>query len=195
VAILVNAGGCRPPDIDALRSAITKDVNEGVDGRFYRVITADAKDRAQVREQVLGVVLDHLSVALPRMDAAVIENARELSAAGRQTLLSRADGLLAGLRAIMTPTPTQELIANATGLRAEVAVSLQDWVEVLRERAAEGYTDDEFYQRVEEVKATVKDWILDGFGEGLDAWTDRALKEMRVNKSSAWRTLGSALVR
>ena len=85
----------------------------------------------------------------------------------------------------MTPTPTQELIAKATGLRAEVAVSLQDWVEVLRERAAEGYADDEFYDRVEEVKGTVKDWILHGFGEGLDAWTDRALKEMRVNKSSA----------
>ena len=185
VAILVNSGECKQPDIDALRAAITKDVNEGVDGRFYRVITADAKDRAIVREQVLGPVLDHLAVALPRMDAAVIEHARELSAAGRQRLLGLVDGLLAGLRSIMTPTPTQELIANATGLRAEVAVSLQDWVEVLRERAAEGYTDDEFYERVDEVKGTVKDWILDGFGEGLDAWTDRALKEMRVNKSSA----------
>lgn len=185
VAILVNSGGCKQPDIDALRTAITKDVNEGVEGRFYRVITADAKDRAVVREQVLGPVLDHLAVALPRMDAAVIEHARELSAAGRQRLLSLADGLLAGLRSIMTPTPVEELIAKATELREEVAGSLQDWIEVLRERAAEGYADDEFYDRVEEVKEAVRNWILDGFGEGQDAWTDRALKQMRVNKSSA----------
>jgi hypothetical protein len=185
VALLVNSGGCKQPDINALRTAITKDVNEGVDGRFYRVITADAKDRTAVREEVLGPVLDHLAVALPRMDAAVIEHARELSAAGRQRLLSLTDGLLAGLRSIMTPTPVEELIARATELREEVAGSLQDWIDALRERAAEGYADDEFYDRVEEVKGTVKDWILDGFGEGQDAWTDRALKQMRVNKSSA----------
>lgn len=185
VAILVNSGGCTQPDIDALRAAITKDVNEGVDGRFYRVITADAKDRGMVREQVLGAVLDHLAIALPRMDAAVIEDARELSAAGRQRLLALTDGLLTGLRSIMTPTPTQELIAKAEKLRKEAAFSLQEWVDVLRERAAEGYADDEFYRRVEEVKAAVKEWILDGFGEGQDEWTARALEEMRLNVSSA----------
>ena len=185
VAILVNSGGCTQPNIDALRTAITKDVNEGVDGRFYRVIIADAKDRDVVREQVLGAVLDHLAVALPRMDAAVIEHARELSAAGRQRLLALADGLLAGLRSIMTPTPMQELLAKAETLRTEVAFSLQEWVDVLRERAAEGYADDEFYRRVEEVKAVIRQWILDGFGEGRSAWTARALAEMRLNRSSA----------
>ncbi|HEX4831996.1 MAG TPA: hypothetical protein VH478_12980 [Trebonia sp.] len=185
LTILVNSGGCPPENVAALQRNLTNRVNEGADGRFYQVITADAADRDDVRRRVLGPVLDHLATALPQMDAAVTGHARELSATSRQRLLATTGQLLAALRTVLTPTPTEALLARARQLQTEVAFSLQEWVEQLRERAAEGYEDDEFYQRTEEVRASIRDWILDGFGEGQGSWTGRALGEMRLHRSSA----------
>lgn len=185
MAIVVNTGDCARVNVEALNADIDKRLNEGVPGRFHRVVNVDAADREQVRDRVLNVVLDHLAEALPRMDAASIGQALDASAAARRDVLAAVDGALAGLRSIMTPTATEELIARAEALRLEVAESLQAWVETLRERAADGYDDPEFHARVKEVAGDVRAWILDGFGEGTDAWTRRALGRMRLNKSSA----------
>jgi hypothetical protein len=183
--ILINSGGCHQENIVALQRELTDRVNEGEDGRFYQVITADAADRDAVREQVLGAALDHLASALPRMDAAVIEHARDASAACRAHLLATAERLLSALRTLLTPTATQELITRSRELHNEVTVSLQAWIAQLQERAAEDYVDDEFAARVTEVRSAVKEWILNGFGEGTDEWTAQALAAMRLNKAAA----------
>ncbi len=185
MTIVVNTGDCAPVNIDALNADIDKRLNEGVPGRFHQVVNVDAADRTQVRDRVLDAVLDHLATALPRMDAAAIGQALEASAAARLDVLAAVDGALAGLRSIMTPTATEELIARAEALRLEVAESLQAWVGKLRERADDGYDDPEFHARVTEVADDVRAWILDGFGEGKDAWTRRALGQMSLNKGTA----------
>ncbi|MGP4022437.1 hypothetical protein [Actinomadura sp. 3N407] len=185
MAIVVNTGGCEQVNIDALNADIDKRLNEGVPGRFHHVINVDAADRADVRDRVLTTVLDHLATALPRMDAASVGRALDTSAAARRDVLASVEDALAGLRSVMTPTATEELIARAEALRLEAAESLQAWVDVLRERAGEGYEDQEFHARVKEVADDVRAWILDGFGEGEDAWTRRALGQMRLHKSGA----------
>ncbi|XRQ04538.1 hypothetical protein ACN3XK_49435 [Actinomadura welshii] len=185
MAIVVNTGGCEQVNVDALNADIDKRLNEGVPGRFHQVVNVDAADRAEVRDRVLTVVLDHLAAALPRMDAASIGRALDTSAAARRDVLAAVEDALAGLRSIMTPTATEELIARAEALRLEVAESLQAWVDMLRERADDGYEDQEFHDRVQEVADDVRTWILDGFGEGEEAWTRRALGQMRLHKSSA----------
>ncbi|TMR07008.1 hypothetical protein ETD83_02390 [Actinomadura soli] len=185
MAIVVNTGGCDQVNIDALNADIDKRLNEGVQGRFHNVINVDGADRAEVRTRVLAGVLDHLATALPRMDAASIGRALEVGAAARRDVLAAVEDALARLRSIMTPTATEELIARAEALRLEVAESLQAWVDELRRRADEGYEDEEFHARVTEVADDVRAWILDGFGEGEEAWTGRALGQMRLHKSSA----------
>ena len=184
-AILVNSGDCLKVNVDALLADLTKRLNEGQDAKSYWVITADAADPVVVRDQVLRVVLDHLATALRRMDAAVMEHAVASSAAAQERLLAEVNRALAALRSIMIPTSIQELLAKAKSLRTEVATSLQEWVEQLREQAGEDYVDAEFYDRVAEIQNAVRSWIIDGFGEGLEAWTTRALGEMRLHKSNA----------
>jgi hypothetical protein len=185
LTILINSGGCPPENVQALQRNLTNRVNEGTAGRFYQVITADAASHGEVREQVLGPVLKHLAAALPRMDAAVIAHARDLSASSRQRLLITVNQLLDAMRTVLTPTAVQELVAKAKSLRTEAAFSLKKWVEQLRDQADDGYDDDEFYQRATEIQASIREWILDGFGEGQAAWTARAHGEMVLHKSVA----------
>lgn len=185
VAILVNSGDCLQVNVDALLADLTKRLNEGQDGKSYWVITVDAADRGAVRDQVLGAVMDHLASALHRMDADVIEHALASSAAARDRLLAEVDRALGSLRSIMIPTSTEKILARAKSLRTEAATSLQDWVEQLREQTGEDHEDVEFYRRAEEIQSTVRNWILDGFGEGQDEWVTRALGEMRVPHATA----------
>jgi hypothetical protein len=185
VAVLVNSGDCLKVNVDALNADLTKRLNEGHDGKFYWVITADAADRDVVRDQVLRAVLDHLATALRRMDRAVIDHALAACAATRERLLDEVSRALAALRSVLIPTPAQELVTKARSLSTELAGSLQAWVERLREQAGEDYEDAEFYSRVAEIQDSVRDWILDGFGKGHDEWVTEALGEMRRQKANA----------
>jgi hypothetical protein len=184
-AILVNTGGCDEANVASLRSDIRQRLNEGVADRYYQVIEADAADRTAVRDDVLQVVLRHLAEALPRMDEESIRHAVDVCAAGRRGLLATAEQMLSVLRHAMTPTPVEQLIARADELRAEVAGSMQDWVYQLRLRATDSYEDDEFLARAAEVQQSVREWVLDGFGEGVDAWSSRALAQVRVDRAVA----------
>lgn len=184
-AILINTGECSQTNIDALRGDISEHLNDQVDNKNYWVMSVDAANREAVRRDVLGALLDHLVVALPRMDAAVIEHAVTVCAVRRDRLAAELDRLLPGLRAIITPTPTELLITRAERLRSEVAASVQAWLDELRRQASDAYQDEEFYARVAAVQASVRDWVMDGFGQGVEEWIETALNGMRVRKASA----------
>lgn len=183
MAVLVNSGDCLPENLDALKTDLTKRLNEGLGGGYYRIITADAADRDAVRDQVLTVVLDHLAAALPQMDAAVIGHARSVAAASRERLLTAVTGALTALASVTVPTPAQELNRRARRLRTETAKSLQEWIGQLKVRAEADYEDKEFYSRAAEIQAAAREWVMDGFGKGRDAWIENARDEIQLNLS------------
>jgi hypothetical protein len=184
-AILVNDGALPEGNVQALVTAIRENVNESATDAAFPVIVADVKNPATVQSDVLVPVLAHLAAALPRMDAAVIDHAVRLSTAAREHLLAVTGTMLATLRSVLVPTAVDQLIARSGELRAQIAVAVQDWVAELEQRAAEGYEDKEFYERAAQLQSTVHDWIVGGFGEGVDAWRRRAVARMRVDNASA----------
>jgi hypothetical protein len=95
------------------------------------------------------------------------------------------DGLLSRLRSVVTPTAVEQLIARGDGLRAEVAASIQEWVTRLEHQASDGYEDAEFFDRVTELQAGVREWVVGGFDDGVDRWIDRALAQMRLDAAAA----------
>ncbi|MGW7041147.1 hypothetical protein ACWGDT_00140 [Streptomyces avermitilis] len=193
--ILVNTGACSEQNITALGRDLDRRLNSrsrtaGADGTTgtersgYWVVLADAADRDAVHDEVLSPVLDHLAVALPLMDAAVIEDAVNICAARRKVISAQLDLLAAALRAVAVPTLTEQVIARADALRAEVAASLQTWVEALQRRADDSYEDTEFLTRVSDIQGAVREWVLNGFGEGAEEWQRRALNQMRVDRAA-----------
>ncbi|MEU6812654.1 hypothetical protein ABZ920_27480 [Streptomyces sp. NPDC046831] len=181
--ILVNTGACLPENVTALHDDIRDRLNAAGE-RGYWVIVADGADRDAVREQVLNPVLHHLATALPRMDEVVIEDAIAVCRDRGERIWSDLHELSKTLRALAVPTLTEQMIARAETLRAQVAASLQTWVEGLRGRADKDYEDEEFFERVAEVHTDVREWILSGFGEGPEAWQERALSRFRVDRAS-----------
>lgn len=148
------------------------------------MILADGADRDAVREQVLEPILEHLATALPRMDEVVIADAVAVCRDRRDRIKEDLDGLSSMLRMLSVPTLTEQMIARAETLRAEVAASLQAWVDTLRGRADNDYEDTEFFDRVAEVHKEIREWVLSGFGEGPEVWQQRALSRFRVDRAS-----------
>ncbi|MEU9128365.1 hypothetical protein AB0D08_09690 [Kitasatospora sp. NPDC048540] len=182
--VLVNTGGCLPENIAALQDDLDKRLNNASGGRGYWVVAADGADRDAVRDQVLRPVLEHLALALPRMDRAAIEDAVRVCEEHRERIAEQAAAWAQRLRAAAVPTSTEQSIARAEELRAEVAASVQGWVDTLKGRAADDFEDTEFYERITEVHQEVRAWVLDGFGQGADAWRQRALNRFRVDRAS-----------
>ncbi|MCM2387671.1 hypothetical protein [Streptomyces albipurpureus] len=182
--ILVNTGECLAENIEALHSDLRNRLNDPAQGRGYWVILADGADRDAVREQILKPVLEHLASVLPRMDEAVIADTVAVCRDRLDRITAELDRVSSAVRALSVPTSTEQTIARAESLRAEVAASLQEWVDELRTRADNEYEDTEFYERVAEVHQAVRDWVLSGFGEGAEEWQQRALNRFRVDRAS-----------
>jgi hypothetical protein len=176
--ILINTGGCAEVNISALSSEVRNRLNGGSDDRNYQVWTADGADRDAVARDVLARALAHLAVALPRMDAAVVDQALDRCAQARRELLDYTDRLLTALRRASRATPHEELIERAHAVQDELTVSVRDWVAELRRRTGETYEDEDFLRRVDELRSEIRSWAMDGFGLGQDAWVERAFKRM-----------------
>ncbi|MFE0458594.1 hypothetical protein ACFW1A_04935 [Kitasatospora sp. NPDC058965] len=182
--VLVNDGGTRPEQLAALRADLLKRVNYGTPDSVLRVREADAADREAMRG-VLADTLAHLSEALPRMDAAVIARGAEACRVNAAALVRVVEDALAVLRSVITPTPTEVLVERAAGLRRGLVASLGAWVAELADRASAAAEDAEFRGRAEAIHQEISSWAEDGFGEGVEAWTARALAEMNVEAGAA----------
>jgi hypothetical protein len=185
MTILVNTGGCDPVNIAALTDDVRDRLNEGVDGRNYQVWAADAADREAVASDVLGRALAHLAVALPRMDAAVVEAAMSRCEQARADLLAQMDRILATVRSVARPTAFEELARRADGVHDELVLSVNAWVGELRSRAGDTFEDTEYLERVERLREDIRAWAMDGFGAGRTAWVERAHLELLKPDASA----------
>ncbi|MCT9141016.1 hypothetical protein [Streptomyces violarus] len=182
--ILVNTGECLPENVQALGDDLCARLNGADADRGYWVTFADGADRDIVRDEVLQPVLEHLATALPRMDEAVINNAVAVCRDRTARILVQLADWSDALRSAAVPTATEHVIARAAALREEVAASVQAWVDTLRERTADDYEDTEYFARVTEVHQDVREWVVSGFGEGVEAWQRRALNRFRVDRAS-----------
>lgn len=182
--ILVNTGECLEENVKALHDDLRDRLNDSAGGRGYWVVLADGADRGAVRDQVLEPVLEHLATALPRMDEVVIADAVAVCRERRERIEADLDRLSSMLRTLSVPTLTEQMITRAEALRAETATALQTWVDTLRGRAENDYEDTEFFERVAEVHKDVREWVLSGFGEGPQAWQERALNRFRVDRAA-----------
>ncbi|MCF1508588.1 hypothetical protein [Streptomyces glomeratus] len=182
--ILVNTGMCLPENIRALEDDLTQRLNGNEEHRGYWVVLEDGADRDVVRDRVLRPVLEHLATALPRMDEAVIADAIAVCRERTDAIATELAAWTAVLRTLAVPTSAEQTINRAERLREEVAASLQAWVDTLKARAADDFDDTEFLERVAEVHDDVRSWALDGFGEGAEAWRERALNRLRVDRAS-----------
>lgn len=189
MTVLVNTGRCEADNIAALDEHIRRQLNDGIDGRHYQVWHADVADRDAVSRDVMGAALAHLAEALPRMDRAVVGAALDTCAANRTSLATAAARTLETLRTISRPTPVEELIQRAGDLQDDIAGGLHLWIEELHRRAGESYEDTAFLERVGAIGEEVREWILDGFGQGREQWQANALRQMmRARASSKYAT-------
>jgi hypothetical protein len=177
-SIVVNLGGCAAEDVQALGQHIRRQLNEGEESLHYVVWHADAADPADVSKRVMEPTLTHLATALPRMDQAVLEAAFRVCAANRDALLDAVGSALTALRSVAQPTSMEEVIGRAENLQDEVVAGLRECLGQLRERVGEQYEDVEFLRRVDALREEVRQWVLDGFGEGPQAWADHAYRAM-----------------
>lgn len=178
MTILINTGGCSDIAIDALSRDIRDRLNEGADERHYQVWQADVADRGEVEHAVLGRALTHLAAALPRMDAAVVDQALGTCEQARQELLAQLGQLQAALRAVARPTAKEEIAARAKALRDELLDGLGGWIGELRGRVGDTYEDEEFLGHVERLREEIRGWAMNGFDAGRTEWVRRAQLDM-----------------
>jgi hypothetical protein len=187
VQLVLNQGGVDPAMAATLRDDVSREVNMGEPGRFFRVLETDAADPADVFDRVLAPVLDHLADRLPVMDAEALDATR----AQTQAVADRVDALVADLgRALSTVrastgSAAEDLDRRAKRLRQDVAAGLQALVERLREQARDAAEDPDYVDTVELAYSATRDWITGGLGVGEEAWRDEAVRRMRVDSFSA----------
>lgn len=180
-AVLVNTGLVSAERLTALENDL-KRVNSGVDDSAVRVLYADVNDPADVKRNVLEATLAHLAQALPRMDAAAFEQAGTVTAARAAAIGTAVTAAQAALRTVVTPTPYEILDLRAKDLRESLAGALRAWTADLEERARDdgGYEDLEFLEHADAIREGIREWILDGFGEGVEQWTGRLYASMNA---------------
>jgi hypothetical protein len=187
VQLVLNQGGVDPAMAATLRDDVSREVNMGEPGRFFRVLETDAADPADVFDRVLAPVLDHLADRLPVMDAEALDATR----AQTQAVADRVDALVADLgRALVTVhastgSAAEGLDRRAKRLRQDVAAGLQALVERLREQARDAAEDPDYVDTVERAYSATREWITGGLGVGEEAWRDEAVRRMRVDSFSA----------
>lgn len=172
--------------LDGLRSQILRKVNRGVPDQHLRVVEADFKDPEAVQQRLLSPVLEHLADRLPVMDRAVEQaTLRKVSAvlARLRATASDVDAVLSRLRA---PGGLDERVnGRADELRKNLAMDLYALLAELGEQAEGDREDAEYVAAVEAADLALVDWIEAGFGEGAEAWQERAFKQMVSDGNAA----------
>jgi hypothetical protein len=187
VYIVVNA---RPEDAElstALRAHIVQQVNDGVEGRYFRILTADAADPDSVRRDILGPVLQALAERLPVMDEEFLAGAASQAEAVRSRiagLQERLSGALSRSRS-MGESGSENLSERARDLRVTLMEALKRLVEELRIQATTEGDDPVYVKAIDERYLEVMEWIAGGFGDGKDAWCRRAVQQFGLDYNNS----------
>jgi hypothetical protein len=188
VFIVINNDNIDRELMDSLRGDIRRQVNDGVDGKYFRVLEADAMNEKSVYQGILTPVLQHLMGRLPVMDREVLEGGRSDGVA----LIARIKTSLSDLDSSLTQviragvSAAQYVDEETVKLRQNIAGTLAELVGRLQKDARSGDEDKNYLTAVDSAYEGIREWIESGFGSGSrENWVSDALREMRVKRNSS----------
>jgi hypothetical protein len=189
VYIVINSRAGSPQDdalAAALRADIVRQVNDGLESRYFKVLTTNAASPGAVRGDVLSPLLQALADRLPVMDSEFLAGARERAEAEGATIRSTLHDLASTLSHLKSTSGSvrEEVEGKAKRLRIDVSRALSLLVEDLRLRATSDEEDPEYVAAVDEAYNRARSWIESGFGIGEEAWCQAAVDAFLIDKNT-----------
>ncbi len=181
VIIVVNHGEQDDKGLyEILINDIHKQLNENKPNSRYQVLTCDAKDSNNVREEVLVPILNHLIDRLPVMDKEVIDSSLTQWQGTIEKITIAINELETSLRTFPSQTSKQgKVFQKAKLLRAELAGKLRKEIEKLAQEIQaekdEGtIIDQELIEAIENKHQEIYAWAKNGLGKGEEEWFKKA---------------------
>jgi hypothetical protein len=187
VFIVSNDDNSNPSLSKALLTNIRSNVNEGIDGKHYQVITCNAKDADNVRQNLLSPCLEHLASRLQHMDGEVIDAACQALATAINNIQAELSDLQGAVRQYAPPVAglDHRLNHKVDDLHMDIAAGLYEIVDDLYGKARAKKEDSELVNIIRKIADEVEEWIDDGLGEGKDQWIEKSFKRMQRDNNVA----------
>ena len=190
VIIVVNRGEEEDQELyQILINDLHKQLNENKPNSRYEVLTGDAIDANNVKEELLVPVLNHLIQRLPVMDGEILDsNLTQWEGTAEKITIA-----LAELQTALRTFPAQaaswqgNIHEKAKLLREELAVELGKETRKLRkvmeaEKEEGSITDRELIKVIEDKHQQIQNWSKDGLGKGKAEWQERAEGRFLLDK-------------
>lgn len=187
IAIVNNDNNSNPSLSKALLTDIRNKVNEGIDGQNYQVITCNAKDGDNVRENLLTPCLEHLASRLKHMDGEVIDAACQALTTAIESIQAEISDLQQAIRQYAPPVAgsDEKLNRKVDDLHTDISSGLYKIVTDLYDKARSKKEDTELVSIIRKIADGVEEWIENGLGEGKEQWVERAFKRMQRDNNVA----------
>lgn len=189
VIIVVNDNG-ESELCQILLDDITRQANEGIRDKHYRVLQCNALDSSSVRNSLLVPCLEHLAERLPIMDREVIDSAKS-------EWLTTVKRIQAALKDLKDGLKTQTLDSSSSPelfddlvvkLRKNLAVSLTtEIVQKLFQKARNLEEEDtKLIEVIHNISNKINQWVEEeGFGISKEKWIKDAYEAIIQDKSAA----------
>lgn len=169
--------------VDSLRHSLKTAANEGVEGKHFVILEANAQSQDEVDRSVLTPVLKHLAQRLPHMDRQVLAAAEARGRGAAARSLESLHNLQAAVTAqsAVVGSVRADVSRRAAQLHRDLAVSLREITQQLSKESGPDSTDAGFVAAVEGAAERAIAWIDGGFDDASpEDWRDNALREMLV---------------
>jgi len=191
VMIIVNTGDKDDQDLyKILVNDIHKQLNESKPDSRYRVLTCNAIDANNVKQEVLEPVLNHLINHLPVMDREIIDSSFTQWQRTVEKITIDIDALEKLLKVFPSQYANKEgnVYEKAKILREELAVELGNIIrklknEIQSEKDEESIIDKELIQAIDEKHQEIQDWAKNGLGKGKEEWYKRARGRFELDRT------------
>ena len=193
VIIVVNYGENDDPKLyQTLIDDVHQKLNENKPNSRYRVLTCDAKDSHNVKEQILVPVLKHLIDHLTIMDQEILDS----SLAQWQSTVDKITIAIAELATSLRTFPSQTTkqgnnfaFIKAKKLRGQLATKLRREVlkeleaEVKQEEDEKSIIDHNLIEEIEKKHQEIQKWAgQNGLGKGKEIWYQEATERFDEDK-------------
>jgi len=191
VTIVVNSGGQDDKDLyQILINDIHKQLNENKPDSRYQVLTCNATDANNVREQVLLPALNHLIARLPIMDKEIINSIFSQWQATVEKISTNVYELESSLRTLPSQTTSMNgtIYDKAKLLRQELAIKLgnnnRELSEEIQSEKEEGsIIDKKLVKAIEDKHLCIQKWAKNGLGRGKQNWYNEARGKFDIDKT------------
>ncbi|WP_414622752.1 dynamin family protein [Calothrix sp. CCY 0018] len=191
VFIVVNNGEQDDKELyQILINDIHRQLNENQPDSRYKVLTCNAIDPDNVKEEVLFPALNHLIARLPVMDEEIVNSIFSQWQAVVEKISTAIYELETSLRKIPSQTTSMNgtIYDKAKLLRQELAIKLANNNRELREEIQsekdEGsITDNKLVEAIKEKHQEIRIWAKNGLGTGEKDWYDQARGRFDIDKT------------